>query len=139
MTGMYRNVKVQIGQIANSINNRNQGELPSKTEVNPGEHVKVITLHSGKQLEDPPVVESRRKSESEKQENKRVDQEASVGEYSRQKPKEDQPSSSSTIPIPLVVPFSQRLKPYKFHKDFEKFVKIFKQLHINICDDPTSS
>ena len=45
---MYRNVEAQIGQIANSINNKNQGELPIKTEVNPMEHVKAITLHSDK-------------------------------------------------------------------------------------------
>ncbi|XP_027150322.1 uncharacterized protein LOC113750559 [Coffea eugenioides] len=54
---MYRNVKVQIGQIASSLNNRNQGELPNKMEVNPKEHVKAVTLRSGKQLKDPPVSE----------------------------------------------------------------------------------
>ena len=30
LTGMYRNVEVQIGQIVNSINNRNQEKSPSK-------------------------------------------------------------------------------------------------------------
>ena len=55
MTGMYKNMEVQIGQIAKSINNQNQEKLPSKTEVNLKEHVKGITLHSDKQLEDPLV------------------------------------------------------------------------------------
>ena len=55
-TSMYKNVEVQIGQIANAINNRGQGELPSKTEANPWEHVKAITLHSGKQLSESRVV-----------------------------------------------------------------------------------
>ncbi|XP_027165399.1 uncharacterized protein LOC113765424 [Coffea eugenioides] len=114
LTTMYRNVEVQIGQIAGSLNNRNQGELPSKTE-----------------LEDPPVVESE-KNEREKQEEKERNQEASLEEDSREKPREDQPSSSTTIPIPPAVPFPQRLKPNKIDKEFEKFVKIFKQLHINI-------
>nr|XP_027093531.1 uncharacterized protein LOC113713922 [Coffea arabica] len=130
-TTMYRNVEIQIGQIASALTNRNQGELPSKTEVNPKEHVKAITLRSGKQLEDHPVVEVE-KGESEKQEEKQRNQEAIVEENSREKPRESQPSSSTTIPIPPVIPFPQRLKPNKFDKDFEKFIKIFKQLHINI-------
>ncbi|XP_071932955.1 uncharacterized protein [Coffea arabica] len=103
LTTMYRNVEVQIGQIASSLNNRNQGELPSKMEVNPKEHVKAITLRSGKQLEDPPVVEVE-KGESEKQEEKQRSQEAIVEENSREKPRESQPSSSATIPMPLVIP-----------------------------------
>ncbi|XP_071925471.1 uncharacterized protein [Coffea arabica] len=74
LTTMYRNVEVQIGQIASSLNNRNQGELPSKTEVNPKEQVKAITLRSGKQLEDPPVMEVE-KDENEKQEEKQRNQE----------------------------------------------------------------
>ncbi|XP_071905631.1 uncharacterized protein [Coffea arabica] len=74
LTTMYRNVEVQIGQIASSLNNRNQGELPSKTEVNPKEHMKAITLRSGKQLEDPPVMEVE-KDENEKQEEKQRNQE----------------------------------------------------------------
>ena len=39
ITNMYRNVEVQLGQIANAINNRNQGELSSKIEVKPREHI----------------------------------------------------------------------------------------------------
>ena len=48
ITNTYRNVEIQFGQIASVINNRNQGELLNKTEVNPREHMKVITLHSSK-------------------------------------------------------------------------------------------
>ncbi|XP_071939213.1 uncharacterized protein [Coffea arabica] len=103
LTTMYRNVEVQIGQIASSLNNRNQGELPSKTEVNPKEHVKAITLRSGKQLEDPPMMEVE-KDENEKQEEKQRNQEAIVEENSREKSRENQPSSSATIPIPPAIP-----------------------------------
>nr|XP_027071853.1 uncharacterized protein LOC113696672 [Coffea arabica] len=127
LTTMYRNVEVQIGQIASSLNNRNQGELPSKTEVNPKEHVKSITLCSGKQLEEPPVVEVE-KDENEKQEEKQRNQEAIVEENSRENPREKQPSSSTTIPIPPAIPFPQRLKQNKFDKEFEKFVKLFKTI-----------
>ncbi|XP_071922613.1 uncharacterized protein [Coffea arabica] len=103
LTTMYRNVEVQIGQIASSLNNRNQGELPSKTEVNPKEQVQAITLRSGRQLEDPPVVEVE-KDENEKQEEKQRNQEAIVEENSRENPREKQPSSSTTIPIPPAIP-----------------------------------
>ncbi|XP_027103283.1 uncharacterized protein [Coffea arabica] len=74
LTTMYRNVEVQIGQIASSLNNRNQEKLPSKMGINPKEHVKAITLRSGKQLEDPPVMEVE-KDENEKQEEKQRNQE----------------------------------------------------------------
>ncbi|XP_071933609.1 uncharacterized protein [Coffea arabica] len=103
LTTMYRNVEVQIGQIASSLNNRNQGELPSKTEVNPKEHVKAITLRSGRQLEDPPVKEVE-KDENEKQEEKQRNQEAIMEENSRENSREKQPSSSTTIPIPPAIP-----------------------------------
>ena len=55
-----------------------------------------------------------------------------MGKCSIEKPKENQHSPSTIIPIPPAVPFPERLKPNKFDKDFEKFVKIFNQLHINI-------
>ena len=41
--------------------------------VNPCEHIKTITFHSNTHLEGPPVVESMRKSENEKQEDERAD------------------------------------------------------------------
>ena len=54
-------------------------------EVNPREHVKAITLRSGKQLEDPPVIESKRKIESAEKKNERENQESSVGEDNRER------------------------------------------------------
>ena len=54
-------------------------------------------------------------------------------ECSKVKSKEEQPTSSTTVSIPPVVPFPQWPKTNKLDKDFEKRVKIiFKQLHINI-------
>ena len=46
-----RNLEVQMGQLANTLATRSQGALPRNTEINPKEHVKDITLRSGKQLE----------------------------------------------------------------------------------------
>ncbi|GAB2266125.1 hypothetical protein Dimus_001148 [Dionaea muscipula] len=46
----YAAPQVQLGQLASAIRNRNQGNLPSKTEVNLREHVNAIALRSGKEL-----------------------------------------------------------------------------------------
>ncbi|KAJ4979023.1 hypothetical protein NE237_009803 [Protea cynaroides] len=50
LTTYNRNLEIQMGQLANAFNSRGQGNLPSKTEINPKEQCKVITLRSGKQL-----------------------------------------------------------------------------------------
>ena len=47
------NLKVQVGQLANSLSSRNQGALPSNTEKNSKEYVKIITLRSGTELQLP--------------------------------------------------------------------------------------
>ncbi|XP_027181977.1 uncharacterized protein LOC113780369 [Coffea eugenioides] len=132
LTNMYRNVNVQIGQIANAVNNRNQGDSPSKTEVNPREHVKSITLRSAKEVGEPLVVENVRKHE--RKDNKQLS-ELEVNNKSiegKDKVEGSEPQINETTQIPPPVPFPQRLKPSRNDKEFEKFVNIFKQLHINI-------
>ncbi|KMS97498.1 hypothetical protein BVRB_5g126420 [Beta vulgaris subsp. vulgaris] len=46
-----RNVELQLGQLANAINSRSQGALPSNTEVNPKQHCNAVTLRNVKLLE----------------------------------------------------------------------------------------
>ena len=50
-----RSLEVQMGQMANLLTERQQGSLPSNSEVNPRgegkEYCKAITLRSGKELE----------------------------------------------------------------------------------------
>ena len=55
--------------MANAINMRNQGELPRKTETNPHEHVKAITLRSGKELSEPTKERKEEQVEGNKDEN----------------------------------------------------------------------
>ena len=59
-----RNLEVQMGQMANLLTKRQPGSLLSNSEVNPrregNEHVKAVTLRSGKELAihgQPPVTE----------------------------------------------------------------------------------
>ena len=47
------NLDTQIGQVASILSERQQGNLPSTTELNPKEHCNAITLRSGKELEAP--------------------------------------------------------------------------------------
>ena len=44
------NLETQVGQIAKLLIERPPGSLPGNTETNPREHVKVVTLRSGKEL-----------------------------------------------------------------------------------------
>ena len=50
-----RNLEVQMGQMALLLSERQHGNLPSTSEVNPrrggNEHCKVVTLRSGKTVE----------------------------------------------------------------------------------------
>ena len=46
-TASIRNLEVQVGQLTNMLMGRQQGNLPSTTEINPKEQCKAITLRSG--------------------------------------------------------------------------------------------
>ena len=50
-----RNLETQVGQIANMLNTKPQGALPSNIEpIHKGKkHIKVITLRNGRQLDEP--------------------------------------------------------------------------------------
>ena len=45
------NIEVQMGQLANAVAQRNQGNLPSNTEPNPREQLKAISLRSDKEIQ----------------------------------------------------------------------------------------
>nr|XP_027060802.1 uncharacterized protein LOC113687382 [Coffea arabica] len=125
LTIMYRNIEVQIGQIANSLNPRNMEELLSKPEINPREKVNAITLRSWKQLKEPNLDVSC-ENKKEKMSKKR--------EINKEK---DHVVIDIDLPIPNVntnssIPFPHRLKQEKQEREFDKFFKIFNQLYINI-------
>ena len=47
---LIHNIEVQLGQLANAVASRNQGNIPSNTETNPREQLKAIKLRSGKEI-----------------------------------------------------------------------------------------
>ena len=125
-----------MGQMANLLIERQSGALPSNSEVNPrregNEHVKAVTLRSGKELAiqgKPPVIEEVetekviQTSQNDNTEKEQPQEKQSVGEEIEAK---DCPQSIAPILYP------QRLKKYKLDKQFNKFMEVFKKLHINI-------
>uniref|UniRef100_A0A1S3X510 Retrotransposon gag domain-containing protein n=1 Tax=Nicotiana tabacum TaxID=4097 RepID=A0A1S3X510_TOBAC len=48
-----KNLEIQLSQLAALVSEKIQGPLPSNTEKNPKEHLKAITLRSGKDLDEP--------------------------------------------------------------------------------------
>ncbi|OIS97012.1 hypothetical protein A4A49_12274 [Nicotiana attenuata] len=48
-----KNLEIQVSQLATLMSGQIQGALPSNTEKNPKEHLKAISLRSGKSLDDP--------------------------------------------------------------------------------------
>ena len=127
-----RSLEAQLGQMANLLTERQPGSLPSNSEVNPrrdgNEHVKAVTLRSGKELESqlqPPVVEQLETEEITQPERK--------DDADKEQPQEKQSSETSVeTKASIPVPYPQRLKKHKLDKQFTKFMDVFKKLHINI-------
>ena len=135
-----RNLEVQMGQMASLLTERQQGSLPSNSEVNPrGErkdYCKAITLRSGKQLEIPEpqlaVRELKIKEQGQSIQKDQMQDEQprdmravkynKIKEETKKQTKTDEPG----------IPYPQRLKKGKLEKQFVKFLDIFKKLHINI-------
>ena len=127
-----RSLEAQMGQMTNSLTERQPGSLPSNSEINPrrdgNEHVKAVTLRSGKDLETKGKSSVIGEVEAEK-----VIQPGQNDDTNKEQPQEKQPSENSTeAKASLPVPYPQRLKKHKLDKQFTKFMDVFKKLHINI-------
>ena len=121
-----RNLKVQMGQLANSINSHSQGNLPSKIEVNPKEHCKAVTLRNGKKLDqvsDETMVDE---EDGEQREVSSPAHKEQVEEESEQVEIEHKPPPVKPYVPPI--PFPQRLKQNKVDKQFEKFLEVHYRL-----------
>ena len=96
------------------------------------EHVKAITLRSGKELAiqgQPPVTKEL--------ETEKVIQTSQNENTEREQPQEKkfmgEETEAKDCPQPIApIPYSHRLKKHKLDKQFTKFMEVFKKLHINI-------
>ena len=118
LTTMYRNIEVQVGQIANAINVRQPGELPSRTKVNLGEHVNAIMLRSGRHLEEPNLA---KRSETK---DKEIAKEEVEGKG------KDHIAIDVEYPTSIVtndsIPFPGKLTKDNKDREFEKNLQNFK-------------
>ena len=128
-----------MGQMAILLTERQREALPSNSEVNPrqegNEHVKAVTLRSGKELAVPGQPQVIREVETEKviqpsQTNKVVGEQPHQKKLGEKETKsEDRPHK---IEPTILISYPQRLKKSKLDKQFTKFLEVFKKLHINI-------
>ncbi|XP_022843250.1 uncharacterized protein LOC111366787 [Olea europaea var. sylvestris] len=115
-----KNLEQHVGQIAAALSGRAQGTLPSNTETNPKEQVKAITTPTI--IENVPTTGEKQVDESDKVTETQVEL-------------SDSPQVKATTPVKAYMPpisFSQRLQKHKLDKQFQKFLDMFKKLHINI-------
>ena len=130
-----RNLEVQIGQMANLLTKRQSGSSPSNSKVNPrregNEHVKAVTLRSGRELViqgQPSVI-----GEVETEEVIHTSQNDNT---KKEQPQEknfggEETEANDHQPI-APIPYPRRLKKNKPDKQFTKFMEVLKKLHINI-------
>ena len=96
------------------------------------EHVKAVTLRSGKELAiqgQPPMTEE--------VETEKVTQTSQNDNTEREQPQEKQfvgeEIEAKDCPQPIApIPYPHLLKKHKLDKQFTKFMEVFKKLHINI-------
>ncbi|KAI3692075.1 hypothetical protein L6452_31884 [Arctium lappa] len=132
-----------MGQIAEALQSRNQGQFPSQTERKPREDCKVIHLRSGKKLIGDPTQEQvadnpegkGTKMDPIEVEESEVDEEIEMDRPEVKDKGKEQESTTVKQPIkPTIpkVPYPNRLKTHKDDLNFAKFLEVFKKLHINI-------
>ena len=126
-SAQIRSLEVQISQMANMFSERQQGSLPSNSEVNPKrdgkEHCMAIMLRSGKELKMP---EKTGESENTEEQVKALTK-MPADEIVERKTVDQAPELPASR-----IPFPQRLKKSKLDQQFAKFLEVFKKLHINI-------
>ncbi|XP_039145578.1 uncharacterized protein LOC120282798 [Dioscorea cayenensis subsp. rotundata] len=119
-------------QLERASTKRPQGSLPSNTEADPRKQLKAISLCSGKTIkaQGPIVMIERatvREVPSSSQESIEEEEEAV-----KEEPKESSLARPTVQEYKTQVPYPSKLKADKEDVKFNKFIIIFKQLHINI-------
>ncbi|OIT05912.1 hypothetical protein A4A49_61663, partial [Nicotiana attenuata] len=127
-----KNLEIQVSQLATLMSGQIQGALPSNTEKNPKEHLKAISLRSGKSLDDPYADREGKPQEVEKVNGGENKIESKFAKEQKNKGKNVQENELITNPHSVPLPFPQKMKREKLDKQFSKFLDILKQLYINI-------
>ncbi|KAK8694694.1 hypothetical protein V6N13_072241 [Hibiscus sabdariffa] len=145
-----RALENQVGQIAQALQVRQQGSLPSDTEVtkrNGKEQCSALILRSGRTINknvEPTGDENTEASPVIRQEESEVQEEAQEEEGREEvlttNPTRGQTADTAAKPVATQEteevrpppPFPQRLKKHKEDNQFKRFVDMLDQLHINV-------
>ncbi|XP_070020570.1 uncharacterized protein [Nicotiana sylvestris] len=127
-----KNLEIQVSQLATLMSGQIKGSLPSNTEKNPKEHLKAISLRSGKTLDDPYADRQGNPQEVEQVNESKNKKDSELLKEQKDKGKKVQENELMTNPYSVPLPFPQKLKREKLDKQFSKFLEMLKQLYINI-------
>ncbi|KAL0459164.1 UNVERIFIED_CONTAM: hypothetical protein Slati_0543600 [Sesamum latifolium] len=114
-----RNIEVQIGQLVSIVSGRKEGQLPSDTEKNPRKQVNAIFVINERAIRNEPPNEQVEEAQAQKEEK------------SQEKIK-GSPLKLNLDAIPPYIPYPKRILKANLDKQFEKFLEIFKKIHVNI-------
>nr|XP_009765705.1 PREDICTED: uncharacterized protein LOC104217216 [Nicotiana sylvestris]XP_016466509.1 PREDICTED: uncharacterized protein LOC107789246 [Nicotiana tabacum] len=108
-----KNLESQLSQLAALVSEKIQGPLPSNTEKNPKEHLKAITLQSGKELNEP-YEDRQEKNQAEQQvdKDKNIEKSSEPSKEKEIKNKKENISEKIAAP-PVTIPFPQKIKREK--------------------------
>ncbi|XP_061374826.1 uncharacterized protein LOC133317050 [Gastrolobium bilobum] len=139
-----KNLENQIGQLAQQLSDRAPGTFPGNTVTNPKEGCMAITIRSGKVLSPPekPIVEVVAEEKNEEVDNSEKDTDNSpevvkpLDEAGKEKEQpvmvEKKKFELSPEYLEKMAPYPGRFKPELKKKHYDRFLDIFKKLHINI-------
>ena len=135
-----KNLEVQIGQLALTMQNQSKDSFPSDTRKNP-RGCMVVALRSGSELEE------RRKEKKDAEEEQYVDirehfkqhspktteeEEAAKMQPEKNVEKEKQGKKEKVKAYEPQIPFPQRLQKVRLEEQFSRFLDMFKKIEINI-------
>ncbi|KAI3813712.1 hypothetical protein L1987_18443 [Smallanthus sonchifolius] len=116
-------IENQVGQIAQLLSERPQGNLPSNTVPNPNAHVMAITLRNGKTTEkesepiSQPIIEK---------------EEIPVEMHKKQVPASKRRPKELTMTYVPPISYPGRLKMDRMETQYGKFLGLVEQLHVNL-------
>src|SRR3954465_1003219 len=128
---ILKNLEQQVGQIHDLLSQRQSGKLPSDIEKNPREHVNAVTLRSGTTYEGQQVVINEKEDEVVPENKDTYDEVDDEVERAKEKERVDQRVKEYVAKYNRP-PFPSRLKDQTKDKQYSKFLKMFRSLHINI-------
>ncbi|XP_070017727.1 uncharacterized protein [Nicotiana sylvestris] len=117
-----KNLETQLSQLTALMSEKIQGPLPSNTEKNPKEHLKAITLRSGKEL-DKPYADRQEKNQTKQQvdKGKNFKKPSEPSKEKEIKNKEEKVSEKMVDPpIHINIPFTDALLQMPSYAKFLK-------------------